>query len=84
MSSPTYGRFRRVPDSTWFQIENRNRGSTLLKNRVPASVGSGTEHFKYPILNLLVLEPSFYFGSELAPEIVEPPKANVNCDETFT
>ena len=32
-----------------FQIENRNRGSTLLKNRVPASVGSGAERFKYPI-----------------------------------
>ena len=34
------GRFQRVPDSTRFQIENWNRGSTLLKNRVPASVGS--------------------------------------------
>ena len=45
------------PSSTRFQIENRNRGSTLLKNRVPAIVGSGTEtrfpkppSSKYPVL----------------------------------
>ena len=43
------GRFRWVLDSTWFQIENRNLGSALLKNRVPASVGSGADSFKYPI-----------------------------------
>ena len=41
--------FKNVKDSTRFQIENRNCGSTLLKNRVPASVGSGAESFKYPI-----------------------------------
>ena len=43
------GRFRRVPDSTWFQIENRNRGSTLLTKRVPASLSSGADSFKYLI-----------------------------------
>ena len=43
------GQFRWVPCSTRFQIENWNRGSTLLKNRVAASVGSGSESFKYPI-----------------------------------
>ena len=38
--------FQQVPDSTRFQIENRSRGSTLLKNQVPASGGSGAESFK--------------------------------------
>ena len=33
--SSRLGQFRRVPDSTQFQIEYRNHGSTLLKNRVP-------------------------------------------------
>ena len=42
MISTRLGRFRRFPGSTRFQIENRNHSSTLLKNRVPASVGSGT------------------------------------------
>ena len=41
------GGYLMVPDSTRFQTENRNRGSTLLKNRVSASVGSGAECFKY-------------------------------------
>ena len=51
------GQFCRFPGSTRFQIENRNRGSTLLKNRVPASVGSRTDTrfpkpapAKYPVL----------------------------------
>ena len=41
--------------SNRFQIENRNCGSTLLKNQVPASVGSGTETFKYLILKDVAL-----------------------------
>ena len=49
------GRFWRVPGSNRFQIENRNCGSTLLKNQVPASVGSGTETFKYLILKDVAL-----------------------------
>ena len=45
------GRFRRFPGSTRFQIENRNWGFNLLKNRLPASVGSGTEtQFPKPAL----------------------------------